>query len=781
MNRNENFYLVFELPFDPPVMDRNQIEKAIKDKEDLWSRQGDNDSLNWLNRNRDSIVAALLAAGAERQQMQAEAGRIFQQVKQELSDARQRNILNAAKRREIANRYRLSLALIKNIESQGEAKVDLLKKYYELPAGINLGEKNVLQKLQKILGNDSIYTYLGLPETATKDEVKRCCQEKRNELKNSRNSEQQKERETYKDIDIIADYAYGVRSLDIYRAYKNRKSLLDELGRQAGSAGSQVNETMFRQAEQDLSAWMDNGSEARALVLDFCAWKKLDVQCVPCFACQELNYQSATTCQGCGAPLVGMEKVSKLYRQTEDAILCLQFSQAEVYWRQAEKLWPKNQRGQDLLQRLQQQKAELEPLHKQLQKAMRERCYCEARTLYQQLQKKAQGYRNDSYAAEINDSYAEALGMLEQAKALDKAPHTDENISRQAEACAEALRICADLPDVARWLPQPKAVTGLQVICDAEKCRNFVSWQPLADEKACQYILVRGESPVENITDGKQLCCGTELSYEDKGIRSRRVYYYNVFVRRGEKYSAGVNTAAAKRGYKNAYALPFAGNVGNAWRVSDSHIANGAAVELELSGEVPPSMDGYLLVYDCKDYPQARCEDRSKEKFISLAAYENTGKLWLDDLPDEEVYISVFAAYNWDVYDNGENADLSKPQRVKLAAGSQREVRFELKAEKTGLLSFIGIGKVGKINLTFYNEAHAPFALPKLTIVCKHGSPPYRSNDGRVMQIIPQQSEENAIWSKEITVDEDDDEMYIGVFQMNGQPLKSVSGIYKIQ
>ena len=112
MNRNENFYLVFELPFDPPVMDRNQIEKAIKDKEDLWSRQGDNDSLNWLNRNRDSIVAALLAAGAERQQMQAEAGRIFQQVKQELSDARQRNILNAAKRREIANRYRLSLALI---------------------------------------------------------------------------------------------------------------------------------------------------------------------------------------------------------------------------------------------------------------------------------------------------------------------------------------------------------------------------------------------------------------------------------------------------------------------------------------------------------------------------------------------------------------------------------------------------------------------------------------------------------------------------------------------
>ena len=35
MNRNENFYLVFELPFDPPVMDRNQIEKAIKDKEEI--------------------------------------------------------------------------------------------------------------------------------------------------------------------------------------------------------------------------------------------------------------------------------------------------------------------------------------------------------------------------------------------------------------------------------------------------------------------------------------------------------------------------------------------------------------------------------------------------------------------------------------------------------------------------------------------------------------------------------------------------------------------------
>ncbi|WP_028128957.1 M48 family metallopeptidase [Selenomonas sp. AE3005] len=776
MNRqgNVNYYLLLQLPFDPPVTEKEKIEKAIVTKEEYWSKNGNNDHLNWLNRNKEMIINILLTASPQRQQMQTEAGKIFQLVRGDLNEAARNHLLDDKKRHEIARRYQLELSQIHFIECQSGQKVDLLAKYYELPSGISEGQKGSLRALQKKLGKDNVYTYLDLPETAMEEEIIRRCDEKARKLKNSKNSAQTEEGKIYDSIINIAKYKYGVRSLEMYRAFEKRKSLLDDLINRANSL--RVDAASVSETEQALSECMDNGAEAKDLILAFCAKNNLDVQCVNCHNCQILNYQSATACVSCGAPMAGLEEIFGLYQRAEDSLHSLQFEQAEGYWQQAEDIWPKNQRGQELLGRMQKQRSELEPLSNKMQEAMRERRYCEARKLYQQIQEKAPDFKNDAFATEMNHCYTEAMKMLDKAKALDKEPRTDENISRQAEACAEALRICRDLPDAAKWMPPPKAVKGLQIICDADKCCNFISWKSLPDEAACQYVLVRGDKPIIKVDDGEEIYCGAAISFEDKSIRTRKTYYYNVFAKRGEKYSTGTDSPLAKRGYKNAYALPFVGILGEVCRVSDSMVTNGATISLSIPKQLPGGMDGFLVVYDSEDYPQGRHRDKSRENYISMTAYENSGKLWIENIPADKVYISIFTVYNWKMNDNGETADLSKPQHMELSSRIRQKIRFDYSTEK----KYWVVGKIEKIKFKFSHVDNVSFPLPKLTIVCKHGSSPNNINDGRVLGIISKQDERKIMWEKELEVNDLEKGMYISVFQEDGHSLRSTKGIYEL-
>lgn len=185
----ENFYILLELPFDPPENNQARIEAAIESKRQQWSKDANNpfkkDSARYLGMLED-IKSVMLDSDARMEEV-AKAKSIKRGKAKALDD---KLSLYSSKGSELSPRD-IKL-LIKEFGAYGFDETTIKKRFAELSSDQHeeIGEvldKDVAKNIQKFLQDlgtpdDSLYDFLGLSQNSSSQSLLVAADELRKKL-----------------------------------------------------------------------------------------------------------------------------------------------------------------------------------------------------------------------------------------------------------------------------------------------------------------------------------------------------------------------------------------------------------------------------------------------------------------------------------------------------------------------------------------------------------------------------------------------------------------------
>lgn len=255
---------------------------------------------------------------------------------------------------------------------------------------------------------------------------------------------------------------------------------------------------------------------------------KLEIQCPKCSSLSDVNIR---VCK-CGFTFENIDRALALCEQAEQAVDALDFAAARAHLTVANRYWPNSTNVQSLKDKLNEFETRVGNEVEKMRVAIRDKRYYEARKQYNSIKKLFYGYSDSFIEHEIEQAITEALGLLNKAKAT-------KNEKDVLELCSQAYDVCSDLPDVKKLMPVPAPITGLSVTANSAMKMNLITWKA-SNDKSVKYIVVRStNSWVQNIEEGEIVFKGSSNSYSDQAIKAGITYYYNVFVERAGIFSEG--------------------------------------------------------------------------------------------------------------------------------------------------------------------------------------------------------------------------------------------------
>ena len=606
---NDNWYLVLELEFDPPITDPAVIEQKINDKNKFWSSKAPIDSKN---------------AAAYRRYIDC-----VPQIKKDMSDKDTRNrlanealvkrdkeidtFLQAAHRREYYSSAIESIAAKKGwpwsqaaLEkgcARNNIKVipvvvnyeEIFKQHCILPAGAELYERD-MPNLDALSFKD-LYEFLSSGGLSIKHsssyEIWREAAIERTKKynKNTGNSSAgiklcTSAKNIFKDAASKAKY-------DRILAYIERTEILEEAEGIFNATGEALSEDAV-EAFVDKLVRLHEGNRGTAKLVFKAYCKKNNIQIPPdngaepgdyryCPFCEANNYlskgpkckncgqdldvtcpecsktspSSTKACPGCGFKFEKIKQAIDNCEYAEQCIAALEFSAAERYLADAERLWPGNDTSAQVRSQLKFAKDAIGPLAGSLKEALNEKRYCKAKALYDEICKSYKKYKDADIESTIDGAVGRAKAIIDKAKSSGGADALVEGASQAVEQCAdypEAKQILIDNP--------PEPPNNISVDDKPLTRTTSVTWDKSPSKGTIYYVVVRKTGAVPNSThDGEPLGKVSGVSFEDKSANPGTAYYYAVFAERGGVYSKGlVSTSAVTNLHEIADAEAEPGN-----------------------------------------------------------------------------------------------------------------------------------------------------------------------------------------------------------------------------
>lgn len=582
----DNWYVILELEFDPPVENEQTITEKIDERSKFWSAHFNDFKMgaqyrSW-HQNISQIRKDMLGSTNIREQLAAEARTIvYGPVDKLLKTIGRKGNITTDEADKLAKKLKISLDVVKKrAKSLGIQWVvsntnfqSVYDKYYKNKpqnAATYEGKKQMLLSF----GVDNFYDFL-YTNTTMKNANRLPCETLR------LRAEEKKKEEFYKhdsisgtgsklcgECDIIFKDDNSKEVYDKYLEYIKRKSILDY----AKSIAEISGELTIEQGDEiigQLTQVFRDRKIAEDVLIAFCKIEKIsyntrntsekpaNIKICRCGCINDVS-DGRKVCSNCGLELVikcpkcgtendanikvckcsfkfeNIDKAVSLCEQAEYAIDSLDFIIAKAHLSDAARYWPNSSKVSFLKQRLTEYEKRVGTEITKMHEAIKNKRYCEGKSQYQSIQQLFSCYSDPSIEKEIDQAISKAKALYNQAKSTK----VEKEI---LELCAKAYDLCVDLPGIRELIPAPGNVTGFKVLTNASSQTNIISWVTVGD-RSIKYVVVRSHNGwVQNLSDGQIIFRGSASSYADNDIKAGMPYYYNVFAERAGVYSKGAS------------------------------------------------------------------------------------------------------------------------------------------------------------------------------------------------------------------------------------------------
>lgn len=588
----DNWYVILELDFDPPVEDEQKIADKIDERAKFWSTHFNDFKMGaqyraW-HQNIPQIKKDMIGAANIRKQLAADACTIvYGPVDKLLKTIGRKGNITADEGDKLSKKLKISVDVVKKRAAKLGIKWDsagggkdyqaTYDKYYKTKPQ-NASSFDGMKQMLSSFNVDNLYDFLYL-NTTVKNAHRLPCETLR------QRAAEKKKTEFYKNDSISGtgsklcgqcELAFKDESskdvYDKYLEYTKRKAILDEAksiadiseeltAEQGDEIIGQLTQ-IFRDrklSEEVLAAfckvekisYKSAGAETHNANIKVCRCgcindvsdgRKVCRNCgseleIKCPKCGTVNDANIKVCK-CGFKFENIDRALALCEQAEYAIDTLDFTVAKAHLSDAARYWPNSAKVQALKDKLTEFEQRVGAAVAKMRDAIKKKRYCEARSQYTSIQKLFSGYSDATIEQEISQAITKAQSLFNRAKAAK----VEKDI---LELCAQAYDLCADLPGVKEFMPAPSAVTGMSVSANGNMKVNIVSWTATND-KSIRYIVVRSTNGwIQHIADGETIFRGSANSYTDKTIEPGVTYYYNVFAERAGVFSKGAKGESA--------------------------------------------------------------------------------------------------------------------------------------------------------------------------------------------------------------------------------------------
>lgn len=580
--KNENWYIVLELEFDPPVEDEVAIQKRIDEKKDFWNRNGNNpfkgtlysvwrDSIPKIKNEMigpDNIRKILAKEACELTYGDIDDTIRMVGLKGNITNSEVSNLAKDKKTTEAIIKKRakfLGIDVVADTAPKFDAKVVYDKYYKKIPASAN--SFHSLPKLLSTMGNSSLYDFLyGQGTKADRlpaETLKTRAVEKRKEYvhNDQRSSNGQR---LCGECEIAFASEESKKGYDEYLQYLSRKQILDNMKRISSYAGNSLVEAQFENFVNQLTALYRDADLAEKIVTAFCEVEDIRYtsplppkpetkkcrcglyndknrsvcyQCglplkIVCPECGKTNPSYIAFCD-CGFDMNNIDKSDELCNIASDDIRRMNINAAELHLSQAEALWKGNPRIKKLKKNLSKYGDVFKEEQKKLNKFLSNKEFFAADTIFTGL-KRTYGYNDNSIETRIRDAKSEAERFFKLAKA-----ESDKEKARNL--CNSAFNACKDYPGLQDYIAlkfAPEAPIGLRVTCDTSRKHNVISWTAKDKSADVKYKVIKKlNSSPSNINDGVEVGIVSMCTITDKKINAGEAYFYAVFAERSGTYS----------------------------------------------------------------------------------------------------------------------------------------------------------------------------------------------------------------------------------------------------
>lgn len=584
----DNWYVILELGFDPPVEDEGKIAERIDEKAKFWSTHFNDFKMGaqyraW-HQNIPQIKKDMIGPANMRAQLASDACTIvYGPVDKLLKTIGRKGNITESEGNKLSARLKISVETVKKraqklgIKWVVDDTIDyqaIYDKYYKSKSQ-NAAAFDGMKQMLSSFNAENLYDFL-YANTTVKNAHRLPCETLR------QRAAEKKKTEFYKNDSVSGtgsklcgqcELAFKNDSskdvYDKYLEYVKRKAILDEAKSIADISGELTAEqgTDFigqltqifrdRKLSEDVLvafckiekiAYNANVAEKKSTTTKVCRCgcmndvsdgRKVCSNCgleltIRCPICGVENDANINVCK-CGFKFENIDKAVALCEQAEYAIEALEFKVANAHLSDADRYWPKSQKVSDLRARLTEYEKRVGAEVGKMYDAIKNKCYVEAQTQYTDIKKLFTGYSDLAIEQEITRAISDAQTAYKQAQSAQ----VEKDV---LELCAKAYDLCADLPGVRELMAKypPAPATGFSVSVNPNIRGNIISWKATPADRSLRYVVVRSSNGwVQHKADGKEIFKGSASSCCDKDIEPGVAYYYNVFTERAGIVSEG--------------------------------------------------------------------------------------------------------------------------------------------------------------------------------------------------------------------------------------------------
>ena len=568
----ENYFILLELPFDPPETDNNKILEAIAKKKDQLSK----DQINPVKKAKASEYLGLIedmkkvmADPAARKEEAAKAKKIKDAKVKELEGKLK---LYRAKGDTLADKD-LKM-LVKNFGSFGFTEAEILKRF---GTGSKKEEKidpsevldkaiarNIKTQMQSLdMKDKTLYDFLSLPPSSSCGQLVEAADTMKKKLlakgeKSGRDNAAQQlcglcvtvfkdppSKKKYDNYVNLTKYG-GVNDAIDELALSNQKRIEPKM--KEGLIDIAVGQ--YKLSVPDASVYINHYCEymgytlpENKIVCGLCGTENPagTINCskcgkpliIPCPSCGTENNNSAKVCAKCGFDLTKMEAAVDMLRQAKEKYAAKDLEEAERLVKQAKAYWPNHPDIMALEKTIADERKKASDTIGAIMQDIQEKRIYAAQTKIDQA--KANGFTVDPT---VSNKVATVIRNVEAELAAMRSASGDAAFTI-AMKLTDLISDSDELNQSLKKFP-PDEVSA--VACKRVGDVVTLSWKASPSIGDITYKVVRKANTHANgPEDGTVVYTGKELTYTDSGVPKNTVIYYSVFAVR-----IGVHSKAAR-------------------------------------------------------------------------------------------------------------------------------------------------------------------------------------------------------------------------------------------
>lgn len=564
----DNYFILLELPFDPPEGDTNKISEAISKKQAQWSRDQSNPvkkakASEYLAALED-IKKVMLDPAARKQ----EAAKAKQIKESKAKDLEAKLKLYRAKGDELSEKdlkqllkvfgaFGFTADEIKHKFGSGGKKTEKINPSEVLDKTQARNVKNFMQQLD--MKDKTLYDFLGLSPTSSCNQICEAADAMKKKIlaKGDKTGRDNAVQSLCGLCVVIFKDAASKRKYDNYVNLTKYGSVNDAIDELALGNQKRIEPKMkeslidiavgqYRLSVSDASVYINHYCEymgyalpENKIVCGLCGTENPAgttncVKCgkpliIPCPACGAENNNSAKTCAKCGFDLTKMDKAVELLRQAKQKYAEKSLEEAERLVKEAKAYWPNHADILALGKLIQDERKQAADTIAVIMQDIQDKRMYAAQTKIDQA--KASGFSVDS---SVSERVASVLKDVENQLAAMRNASGDAAFTiamKLTEFIADSDELNHSLK---RFPPDEVPALSSKRIGDA----ITLSWKPSPSIGEISYQIVRKENTYPNEpSDGTTVYTGKELAFTDSNIPQNAVLYYSVFAVRIGVYS----------------------------------------------------------------------------------------------------------------------------------------------------------------------------------------------------------------------------------------------------